>query len=186
MPDFPKFTVVYASEDHLGRTKVEKFDPWAGSPAGGEQGHALVGVTATDADASQQLTIIRSGYVRGLSAGDITGWEPADGTLLWASAAGKVSAVRPTTGLQVCVGTYIGNNVADVHVNMLPSIGELSYVSRVLPEEFYVFIWSSVDGAYVPRQLDHGQDLLGLEDDDHPQYLSKADLRQAFLFMGGD
>lgn len=153
MADIDKFTVVYAASLSGNKAKVEPFDPYAGNPGAVETGHSLLAVTMTDSDEDEELTLLRSGYMRGLGASHITGWEPADGTLLWATSNGEVTATRPTTGLQVCVGRYLGSGVVDVFVHLVPSIGDLSFVGRAIPGEHYVFVWSATDGAYVPRQL---------------------------------
>lgn len=153
MADIDKFTVVYVASLASGLAKVEPFDPYAGNPGAVDSGHSLLAVTMTASNEDEGVALLRSGYMRGLVSGDITGWEPDDGALLWATSGGEVTTTRPTTGLQVCVGRYLGSGVADVNVHMVPSIGDLSFVGRGIPGEHYVFVWSATSGAYVPRQL---------------------------------
>ena len=170
MADFPKFTVVYSVGASSGLGQVAKFNPYAGSAGSVVAAHSILGVSMTDAESAENLTVLRAGYMRGLGADDITGWEPSDGALLWCDTNGTVTATRPTTGLQVCIGTYLGGGV-DVNVHVLPSIGDLSYVSRVSPAQSYVFVWDELEGAYVPRQLT-SEDIIDW------------DFTRSFMFLG--
>jgi hypothetical protein len=171
MADFSKFTVVYTVGSTNGRSKFQKLDPYSGSVASIIRGHSILGVTMTECDEDDPEPIMRSGYMRDLTQHNITGWPPAEGALLWCDADASVTTIRPTTGLQVFVGTYIGSGVADVHVYAIPSIGDLSFVSRVAPAESYVLIWSEMAGAYVPRQI---------TSDDFVDF----DFSKAFMFLG--
>ena len=173
MADITKFTVVYASVGSGGKAKVESLDPWSGSVAAVVAGHAMVGVTQTDANEDEPVIVLRSGYLRGVTTSHLTGWEPSVGAPLWCGASGKPTTTRPETGLQVYVGTYLGSGVVDVHVQMIQSIGELSYVKRTFPSESFVLIWSAIDGAYAPRQMVYAD-------------LADTWLAQEFLFMGGN
>lgn len=169
MAAIPKFTVVYTTGATSGRAAVASYSP-GNSPPDVATAHSILGVTMTASDEDEPIAVLRHGYVRGIVAGDITGGLPSAGTLLWCGSQGKPTTTRPTTGVQVLVGTYMGGGVVDVNVTVLPGVGEMSFVKRETPAEYDVLIWSPTDSAFVPRQLDHGQDFAGLGDDDHPQY----------------
>ena len=186
MADVQKFTVVRVVGQLNQRAHVEPMDPADDAAPALVFAHKTVGVTQTDADSDDPVSILRNGYVRGLTSAHITGWEPSAGALLWCGAGGKPTTTLPTSGPLILVGTYIGNGIADVNVQVFPSIGELSFVKRESPAEYDVLIWSDADGAYVPRQIDHGQDLAGLGDDDHPQYQQRIDMSAYFMFMGAN
>ena len=186
MADINKGTVVYTIRGRNGRAAVTPLDPDIGGAGTVTTGHALIGVTQSDSDLDDPVSILRSGYLRGLTSAHVIEWPVTEGASLWCGADGKLTTTRPERGLQVFVGTWIGDGVLDVRIRMQPSIGDLSYVKREEPVLYDVFIYDPSEGCYVPRQIDHGQDLAGLEGDDHPQYVLRDDLSSAFLFMGGD
>ncbi len=184
MADTPRFTVVktVGATDRLA--SVQAFDPSEDVPPSLAFAHTVLGVTMTASDSPEDVSIIQNGYMRDLGSADITGWEPSTGSLLWCGASGKVTTTRPTTGALVLVGSYMGGGDVDVRVSVLPAITELSFVKPKTPSASEVFVWDVAESMFVLRQLDHGDDLLGLEDNDHPQYALRADLTNHFLLMG--
>jgi hypothetical protein len=133
----------------------------------------IVGVTMDEAQLDGQVPVMQVGILRltgtlGLVAGD----------QLWAQADGSIGTTRLTAPApQVFIGTVISdtgsNYVLDVNVNVLPEIGELSRVQREAPIDKDVLVYRIDTGVWEPRPLDHGSDLAGLLDDDHPQYKKK-------------
>ena len=184
MADIPRFTVVKIVGATNRLASVQAFDPSEDVAPSLAFAHTVLGVTMTASDSPEDVAIIQNGYMRELGSADITGFEPSTGSLLWCGPSGKVTTTRPTTGALVLVGSYMGGGDVDVRVSVLPAITELSFVQRKTPSASEVFVWDAVEELFVIRQLDHGDDLLGLEDDDHPQYSLKADLTNHFLFMG--
>jgi hypothetical protein len=176
MADLAKFTVVYTVDADTGRAKVQAYDPSGETAPALADGHSIQGVAMTDSNADDPVAVMRRGYMRNLNSTHLTGWEPSVGDLLWCGASGKPTTTRPTDdAAQVFVGTYIGNGVVDVDVKLLPSLQELTFVKRETPALYDVLIYDTGTSLWVPRQIDHGQDLAGLGDDDHTQYQLRSE-----------
>ena len=167
MATIAKFTVVYTDAAASNKSEVKV---WAGGSAAPTLDTALriTGVTLTSSVTGEHVAVMKRGYIRGVTPGG----SPVAGDLLWAQADGSVSKTKPTPPtVLVFVGTYIGGSVVHVDMKVFPSLSELSHVKIETPAEFDVMIWDPAEFAFVPRQIDHGADLAGLADDDHPQYI---------------
>jgi hypothetical protein len=186
MADIPKFTVVKTTGATGRLTTVQAYDPTEDVAPAISIGNKILGVTLTPSNDPEVTAVLRDGYIRGVNSTTLTGWEPSLGAQIWCGPNGKPTTTRPATGVLVLVGTYMGQGDVDVHVRVLPSIGELSFVKREIPEQSDVFVFDVAEGLFVPRILDHGNDLVGLEDDDHSQYSLESDLTNLFLFMGAN
>ncbi len=180
MATIAKFTVVYTDAAASNKSEVKV---WAGGSAAPTLDTALriTGVTLTSSVTGEHVAVMKRGYIRGVTPGG----SPVAGDLLWAQADGSVSKTKPTPPtVLVFIGTYIGGSVVHVDLKVFPSLSELSHVKIETPAEFDVMIWDPAEFAFVPRKIDHGADLAGLADDDHPQYTQKADITHPFLFLG--
>jgi len=187
MSDIEKFSVVRTVAIQGSLSRVQVVDPADEATPALTFAHGTLGVTMTASSDTDLVTVLRDGYMRSVGSGDITGWEPSIGSALWCGTAGKVTTTRPTVGALILIGTYIGAGVVDVHVKVLPAIGELSFVKRDVPALYDVLIWNDTDGLFEPRQLDHNVDLANLtEGDPHTQYSLREDFTNLFLFMGAN
>lgn len=134
--------------------------------------YKILGVSMTASEFQEPVAVMRHGYLRGVTDGG--SWVVGD--LLWAEAGGTVSRTRPAGPLpQVFVGTVFqseggGLFTVDVDVRVIPSLGELSGVSRETPVDLDVFIFKNSTKVWEPRVLDYG---------------SRSSLMHPFLFMGG-
>jgi hypothetical protein len=188
MATIARFTLVQivgADDEHASVV------PWA--PAAYEQpglatAHKLHGVTMTASEYLEPIAVMRRGTLRDVARQNGETW--AVGDILWAKSDGSITKTRPAAPLPlVVVGTVFETvgvaHTVDVDVRVLPSLGELSGVSVETPADKDVFIYKASTHLWEPRQLDHGGDIAGLLDDDHPQYQLETDFIHPFLFMGG-
>jgi len=144
-------------------------------------GHVILGVTMTAADYEQPVAVMKRGYLRDVYSQNSESWSIGD--ILYGKSDGSITKTRPAGPLpQVIVGTVFdtytdqGENTVhtiDVDVRVLPSIAELSGVTRETLTDLDVLIYNGTTHAWVPRQIDHGGDIAGLLDDDHPLYQRK-------------
>jgi hypothetical protein len=184
---FTLVQLVAASQD--GRPSVRSWFPGVYEEPALTTGHLVLGVSMTDADTYEEVVVMRSGYLRDVARQNGETW--AVGDILYAKADGSITKTRPAGPLpQVIVGTVfetIGTlHSVDVDVRVLPSIMELSGVTREAPANLDVLIYNSTTHAWVPRQINHGSDLATLTTGDHhPQYQLETDFIHPFLFMGG-
>jgi len=172
MATIEKFRVVYAVGLHSSpaRPTFAKYSPSQDTLGILAAAHSIAGVSMTSSAEDESIAVMKGGIVRGVGSSEIVGWEPSAGAALWCGEDGKPTTTRPTKGAQVFVGTYAGSGVVEVEVRVIPGLAELSFVKQETLAEYDVLIWDSAEAAFVPRQLDHGQDLAGTDDDDHPQY----------------
>ena len=166
MADIPRFRVVTTYGATSGRANVKLYEPGLEGPSGLVAGHSILGLTATASDVDEEVTIVRSAYVRGLGAADITGWEPSVGALLWCGDNGQPTTTKPE-GARVIVGTYMGGGACDVNVEIIPTLGELSFVAADTPEDLDILVWDETESAWKLRSI-------------------YSHLTTAFMFMGGD
>lgn len=190
MSTIARFTLVQIDGADSGHPAVV---PWA--PSGYEQpglstAHTVLGVTMTDSEYEEPVAVVRRGILRDVAEQNGETWAPGD--VLWSKNNGTITKTRPAAPLPlVLVGTVFAGPdggdlfTVDVDVRVLPSLGELSGVSVETPADKDVFIYKAATNLWEPRQLDHGTDLAGLADDDHPQYQQRTDFAHPFLFMGG-
>ena len=181
MISIPKFRVVEVDSTAAGTVNPTVI-PWTGYPAeqpGLSTSHRIVGVTMTDSQPGEAIVVMSYGPLRGCDEGSET-W--AVGDLLWAGLGGiptKTRLAAPTP--QIFVGVVVYSEGAGlfsvaVDVRVLPSLGEMSGVAIETPADKDVFIYESASSLWRPRQIDHGADLAGLTDDDHPQYAKRGEL----------
>ncbi len=165
--------VVYAGAS--GKPTVRAWSPSAYEQPSLVSALKILGVAMTDSEYEEPLAVMKRGYLRDMSDGAET-W--AVGDVLYASSTGTLTKTRPAGPLpQVIVGTVFAANASnwdiDIDVRVIPSLGELSGVSRETPADKDVFIYKSSTNVWEPRQIDHGADIAGLGDDDHTQYLKE-------------
>lgn len=150
---------------------------WSGSAESPGLTHTIAGVTLSDSEFDQRVYVMRRGKAENVTQAGGETWIVGD--VLWAKAGGVVTNVRPDAPVpQVLVGFVhraVGGGVFDVAVNVtvFPSLYEISNVRREALADKDVLIWKASTGVAEPRQIDHGSDLAGLADDDHPQYLKE-------------
>jgi len=128
---------------------VLPFKPAVQSASGLVEGWRVLGVAMTNASGNEPVVVMSRGILRGLGINHITGWEPAVGASLWCGTNGKMTTTRPTTGVQVFVGTYLGGGNLEVYIQVLPSLSELSFVTRATPVSDDVLIWSGTQWVHV-------------------------------------
>lgn len=168
MTTINKLTLVQLAVDPADN--LPQYIAWA--PGTSEQpaittGWKAYGVAATDATDEQRLAVMTYGYLRACPAQNGETW--AVGETLWAKADGTATHTRPDAPLpQICLGTVFedeggGNFAVDVFVRAIPSLGELSGVSRETPVDKDVFIYDNANEYWEPRQLVHNEDLDGLD-----------------------
>lgn len=188
MSTIARFTLVQIDGVEASHAAVIPWTPSAYEQPGLLTGHKIHGVTMTASEYQEQVAVMRRGVMRDVTAQNGETW--AAGDILWGKSDGTITKSRPAAPLpQVLIGTVFevvdAACAVDIDVRVLPSLGELSGVSVETPADKDVFIFKEDTHVWEPRQIDHGADLAGLGDDDHPQYQLKTDFREAFLFMGG-
>jgi len=171
-----RFTVVKLVASQDGRPSVRPWSPAAYEEPALTTGHLVLGVSTTAAETFEEVTVMRSGYLRDVARQNGETW--AVGDILYGKADGSITKSRPAGPLpQVIVGVVFETigvlHTVDVDVRVLPSIMELSGVAREAPVNLDALLYNGTSHAYVPRQIDHGADLAGLADDDHTQYLKE-------------
>jgi hypothetical protein len=165
----PKLTVV--ALDTSADTDNPRVIPWSSG-----DGLRPYGVTATDSEDEQDILAIVGGIVRDCPAQGGETWGRGD--KLWAAPDGSVTNVRPTApDEQVYVGEVqkvsAGLAIVAVEMEHAPAPDDLSTVNREALADKDVLIYDLAATLWRLRQLDHGADLAGLGDDDHPQYLKE-------------
>lgn len=171
-----RFTLVQLVASQEGRPSVMAWSPLAYEEPALSTSHLVLGVTMTAATTYDEVAVMRSGYLRDVARQNGETW--AVGDILYGKADGTITKTRPAGPLpQVIVGTVFETigvlHTVDVDVRVLPSIAELSGVTRETLVNLDALIYNSTTHAWVPRQIDHGADLAGLTDDDHPLYQRK-------------
>lgn len=171
-----KFTLVQIFSTQAGLVGVRPWTPSAYEEPTLTTGPLVFGVTMTSSVSGDPLEVMKTGYMRDVARQNGETW--AVGDILYAKANGSITKTRPAGPLpQVIVGTVfetIGSlHTVAVDVRVLPSIMEMSGVTREAPVNLDVLIYNGTTHAYVPRQIDHGSDLAGIADDDHAQYLKE-------------
>jgi hypothetical protein len=137
----------------------------------------LAGVAKTDSLYGENVDATLRGIVRDCTPPASETW--AVGDLLWGTLGGYATKVRPAAPFpQVLIGEVahaVGGGVFDVAVNVrvFPSPLDLSGVALSAPADKQVLIYKASTSLFELRKLDHGGDLDGLGDDDHPQYLKE-------------
>lgn len=172
-----RFTLVQIVAAQDGLATVKAWSPAAYEEPTLTTGPLVAGVAMTDSVTGDPLEVMKTGYLRDVARQNGETW--AVGDILYAKSNGSITATRPDGPLpQVIVGTVYETigvlHTIAVDVRVVPSIMELSGVTRETPVNLDVLIYNGTTHAYVPRQIDHGSDLAGLgDDDDHPQYLKE-------------
>lgn len=172
-----RFTLVELKFSALNdKPEIHSWSPGAYEEPALTSGHVVLGVTMTEADTGEPVAVMKRGYLRDVARQNGETW--ASGDILYATANGSISNVRPDGPMpQVLVGTVFDTSgvlhTVDVDVRVLPSIAELSGVTRETLVNLDVLIYNGTTHAWVPRQIDHGGDIAGLLDDDHTQYLKE-------------
>lgn len=171
-----RFTLVRVSGSSAGLPTVVRWSSASYEEPALSIAHKIAGVTMTSSVSAEPLTVMQRGYLRDVARQNGETW--AVGDILYAKSGGSITKTRPDGPLpQVIVGTVYETigvlHTVAVDVRVLPSIMELSGVTRETPVNLDVLIYNGTTHAYVPRQIDHGSDLAGLGDDDHAQYLKE-------------
>lgn len=172
MSTIGRFSVVKIAGAESSHPKVELWTASSEVP-GLTTTHAILGVTTAESVSGDPVAVMKRGFMRDVARQNGETW--ATGDLLWAKGDGSVTKVRPDAPVPLVVVGSIFDTVSTTHsvvvdVRILPSLGELSGVSVETPADKDVFIFNNGSGVWEPRQLDHGTDLAGVSDDDHPQY----------------
>jgi hypothetical protein len=170
-----RFTLVQIDSSSAGKPMVIAWNPATYEQPGLSTAHKLLGVTMTEADTTELVAVMKSGYLRAVTEQNSESW--AVGDILWAKNNGSITKTRPAAPLPlVFIGTIFADEgtggpfTVDVNVHVIPSLGELSGVSVETPADLDVLIYKASTNVWEPRQIDHGTDLAGLADNDHPQY----------------
>jgi predicted RecA/RadA family phage recombinase len=158
-----KGTVVQILASSAGRPTVIRWSPSSYEEPAVVAGQKVLGVAMTDADQSDNIAIMKSGYLRDVSDGSES-WSVGD--VLYAGSNGVLTKTRPAAPFpQMIVGTVFEANGANwdlaIDVRVLPAIGELSGVSRETPASGDVFIYNNTTHVWEPRALDHNGDITG-------------------------
>lgn len=177
MATINRFTLVQLASDALyGKPRVMTWNPSAYEEPALTTGHIILGVAMTDSDYDQPVAVMKRGFLRDVARQNSETWNVGD--ILYGRSDGSISNVRQAGPFpQVIVGTVFETvgvlHTVDVDVRVLPSLAELSGVTRETLANLDVLIYNGTTHAWVPRQIDHGGDIAGLLDDDHTQYLKE-------------
>lgn len=183
MATINRFTLVQLASGALdSKPTVNQWNPSAYEEPALTTGHIILGVAMTDSDYEQPVAVMKRGFMREVTPQNSESWSVGD--ILYGKSDGSITKTRPAGPLpQVIVGTVFESGLdptesftictIDVDVRVLPSIAELSGVTRETLANLDVLIYNGTTHAWVPRQIDHGGDIAGLLDDDHTQYLKE-------------
>jgi len=114
-------------------------------------GHRVVGLALGDADVAELCAVLSRGRWHTTTLGG------SNGDLVWWDGAGFILGPDAGSTVRCFVGTIVSddavNAIVDVDVQLLPTLGELSFMATVTPEDYFVPIFHEADTFWTPGLL---------------------------------